>query len=508
MFSGRLQNYFQDQSLPKGLSKVPYEEIPTGWRKRKTSSEKTTSTVEGLFKRIHGQKDLNAYVTLMEEEARHRAAQSDERLQKGSALRLDGLPLAVKDNFCTKGIRTTAGSKILSNFIPTYESFVTKQLLDAGAIFLGKTNLDEFGMGSSTEKGLFPPTLNPNIRSDGARVVSGGSSGGTASAVAAKIAAAGIGTDTGGSLRQPAAFCGVVGFKPTYGLCSRWGIIAYASSLDQAGVITESVEDAAVLLDVIVAKDANDSTSIEWSNTPFEKFLYTNAESKSYKIGIPKEFRRNELSNELENLWTKSIELAKMAGHTVHEISLPHIKYSLPAYYIIALSEASSNLARYDGVRYGYRTPHAEDIHELYAKTRAEGFGEEVKRRILLGTFALSAGYYEEYFGRAMKVRSVISNEFQSVFSDVDFMMWPTTPSTAFEFGHDKSDPLAMYLEDIFTVPVNLAGSPAISIPVCDGEGGLPMGIQLIGPKMGDHELLVASQSIERVAEYKRCCAR
>ncbi|MEM8935898.1 MAG: Asp-tRNA(Asn)/Glu-tRNA(Gln) amidotransferase subunit GatA [Pseudomonadota bacterium] len=477
-----------------------------------SSSSKTPSSakasVDRYFERIEDKSELNAYVILMQDEARKRAEESDERLRKGSPLPLDGLPLAVKDNFCTKGTRTTAGSRILEDFTPTYESFVTQQLLNAGAVFLGKTNMDEFGMGSSTEKSHFGPTINPNIREDGVRVVPGGSSGGTAAAVAGKLAAAGIGSDTGGSLRQPAAFCGVVGFKPTYGLCSRWGLIAYASSLDQAGVITEKVKDAAQLTDVIAAADENDSTSLPWpKKVGFEASLMEN-EAKPYKIGIPKKFRAETISDELENLWEKSIALAKAAGHTVVEVSLPSINYSLPTYYIIALCEASSNLARFDGVRYGHRANDIKDIYELYSKTRYEGFNPEVRKRIMLGTFALSAGYYDEYFGRAMKARRVIFNEFQSAFAEVDFMMWPTAPSSAFPFGHDASDALTMYLEDIFTVPVNLTGSPAISIPICDGNGSLPMGIQLIGPRFSDDELLAAAQSMESAASYVRPCAR
>ncbi|MCB9961606.1 MAG: Asp-tRNA(Asn)/Glu-tRNA(Gln) amidotransferase subunit GatA [Hyphomonas sp.] len=460
--------------------------------------------VKTYFERIEEKKHLNAYVTLMHDEALQRAKDSDERRKKNKALPLDGLPIAVKDNFCTAGVLTTAGSKILGNFVPTYESFVTQKLLDAGAVFLGKTNMDEFGMGSSTEKSMHGPTINPNVRSDGTQVVPGGSSGGSAAAVAADLAVAAIGTDTGGSLRQPAAFCGVVGFKPSYGHCSRWGVIAYGSSLDQPGTITKSVADAAILLDVMIARDPKDSTSIDYEGPSLQSAL--NAGSKKFTVGIPEELAGLVSSQYLEYVWDRAKELCGKANIEIKPVSLPHIRYALPAYYIIALSEASSNLARYDGMRYGYSDQGANNLIERYERSRSAGFGEEVRRRILLGTYSLSSGYYDEYYLRATKVRRKIKEDFDAALQHVDAMIWPTAPTTAFAFGLDATDPLTMYLEDVFTVPINLAGVPAASIPIGVYDDGLPVGLQVVGARHRDADVIGIAHKIEKVADYVRPC--
>lgn len=462
---------------------------------------RATDLTEGFFRDIERRRDLNAYLTLNKEGALKQAEASDQRRREGRALPLDGIPLAIKDNFCTEGLRTTAGSKILEDFTPTYESGVTQRLLDAGAVILGKTNMDEFGMGSSTENSAFGPTINPHRLLDGTPVVPGGSSGGSAAAVAANLCIAALGTDTGGSLRQPAAFCGVIGFKPTYGLCSRWGMIAYASSFDQAGVITKTVSDAAIIMDVIAGHDPKDSTSVACSPPRFEQKLATSTPHR--RIGIPREMREAGSNEDLDRLWAKSIESAKDAGHSIIDVSLPHLKYSLPAYYILVLSEASSNLARYDGVRYGYRAPNVSFLTEMYEQTRALGFGLETKKRILLGTFTLSAGYYEAYFQKAAKVRAKLRREFDEVFTQVDCLMWPTAPTSAFEFGSHSSDPVSMYLEDVFTVPVNLVGAPAISIPAIRCKKGLPMGLQLIGNRMEDAHLLQVASAMERAIQFQ-----
>lgn len=458
--------------------------------------------VQGFFGKIEEKRHLNAYVTLMSDSAVERAHASDERRADGRALPLDGLPIAVKDNFCTAGVRTTAGSKILGNFIPTYESTVTQRLLNAGAIFLGKTNMDEFGMGSSTEKSMHGPTVNPKIRNDGTLVVPGGSSGGSAAAVAADLALAAIGTDTGGSLRQPASFCGVVGFKPTYGYCSRWGVIAYASSLDQPGTITKSVEDASILLDVMIGNDPLDSTSISKAGPSFQEGLQSPFEELT--VGIPIEFSGFITNEYVEQVWDRARELCGKARIRIKPVSLPHIKYALPTYYIVALCEASSNLARYDGMRYGLSDASASSLIERYENTRTVGFGEEVRRRILLGNYCLSSGYYDEYFLRATKVRRKLVEDFQKALTEVDALIWPTTPTTAFPFGMDAADPLTMYLEDVFTVPVNLAGVPAASIPIGVYDDGLPVGLQIVGSRHGDISVLKVARELERVANYRR----
>ena len=440
--------------------------------------------------------NLNAYITETPNVAQAQATESDSRISLRTARALEGIPISIKDNYCTAGIRTTAGSRILANFIPTYESFVTKKILQAGGVCLGKTNMDEFGMGSSTENSFFGTTINPRgLELGRGNIAPGGSSGGAAASVAAHLCLGSLATDTGGSIRQPASFCGVVGMKPTYGLCSRWGIIAYASSLDQAGVIARTVEDTAILIDAIVGQDPDDSTSIDWRMPSIEGFL--RERSPRYTIGIPRSFRDLSISPDLEVCWKIGEAALRDAGYKIRYITLPSIQYALPAYYVIALSEASSNLSRYDGVRYGYRSSRLQNMQELYENTRAEGFNWETKKRIIMGTYALSAGYYDDYYERACRVRRLISNEFRQVFNFVDCLVWPTTPSPAFEFGSHEQEPTSMYLEDVFTVPVNLAGLPAISVPLTVASNYLPMGLQIIGPRFGDAQVFRVAKQLE-----------
>jgi aspartyl-tRNA(Asn)/glutamyl-tRNA(Gln) amidotransferase subunit A len=440
--------------------------------------------------------NLNVYITETAEIARSQAREADAFQSRSRPRPLDGVPISIKDNFCTKGIRTTAGSRILTNFIPTYESSVTRKIFDAGAICLGKTNMDEFGMGSSTENSYFGPTINPRGLALGLNnIAPGGSSGGSAAAVAAHLCLGALGTDTGGSIRQPAAFCGVVGMKPTYGLCSRSGIIAYASSLDQAGAIARTVEDVAILMNTIVGEDGQDSTSAQSELPNLEQFLRTR--SSGYRIGIPREFRSLSINQDLEACWRVSEAALRGLRHQIRYVSIPSIQYALPTYYIIALSEASSNLSRYDGVRYGFRSTKAANITELYENTRADAFNWETKKRIIMGTYSLSAGYYDAYYKKACQVRALLSDEFRLAFKEVDCLIWPTAPTPAFTFGSHNTDPLAMYLEDVFTVPVNLAGLPAISIPVSIAQNGLPMGLQIIGAQLSDAHVLRVAHGLE-----------
>ncbi|MDR3375699.1 MAG: Asp-tRNA(Asn)/Glu-tRNA(Gln) amidotransferase subunit GatA [Ancalomicrobiaceae bacterium] len=448
---------------------------------------------------------LNAFVTETPEKALAMAAKSDERLASGQAGPLEGIPLAVKDLFCTDGVRTTASSKILGNFVPSYESTVTSNLWADGAVLLGKVGCDEFAMGGSNETSAFGPVVNPWRRreADGSidptPLVPGGSSGGSAAAVAAHLAIGAAGTDTGGSIRQPAAFTGIVGIKPTYGRCSRWGIVAYASSLDQAGPFARTVEDAAILLKSFASVDGKDTTSVD---TPVPDYAAAIGKSvKGLTIGVPREYRVDGLSPEIAQLWDQGIEWLKAAGANVREISLPHTPYALPAYYIIATAEASSNLARYDGVRYGLRVP-GEDIVDTYEKTRAAGFGSEVRRRIMLGTYVLSAGYYDAYYVRAQKVRTLIARDFEASFNDgIDAVLVPATPSPAFGIGEKSGgDPVEMYLQDVFTVTVNLAGLPGMVVPGGRSSTGLPLGLQLIGRPFGEEALFTLGHVIEAAA--------
>ena len=407
--------------------------------------------------------------------------------------------------FCTKDVLTTASSKMLSNFIPPYESTVTNNLWNNGAILLGKLNNDEFAMGSSNETSFFGSVINPwKKNGKQAELVPGGSSGGSAASVAAKIGVGSLGTDTGGSIRQPASFTGTVGLKPTYGRCSRWGVVAFASSLDQAGPMTKSVRDAAILLKTMSGHDEKDSTSADLPVPDFESFL--NGDIKGKKIGIPREYRLDGMSNEIEKLWSDGMKMLEEAGAEIIDISLPHTKFALPVYYVVAPAEASSNLARYDGVRFGHRAELSlgDGITEMYEKTRAEGFGDEVKRRVMIGTYVLSAGFYDAYYNRARKVRTLIKNDFEAVFNqNIDAILTPSTPSSAFAIGEmENVDPVQMYLNDIFTVPVNLAGLPGISVPVGLDKNGLPLGLQLIGKPWEEGDMLNIAYSLEKSASF------
>jgi len=441
---------------------------------------------------------LNAFVLPTPEIALKQAAASDKKLAAGKGGPLEGIPLGIKDLFATKGTRTTACSKILDDFKPTYESTVTQNLWDAGAVMLGKLNNDEFAMGSSNETSAFGPVVNPWRRKGSAsKLVPGGSSGGSSSAVAADLCLGATATDTGGSIRQPAALTGTVGIKPTYGRCSRWGIVAFASSLDQAGPIAKTVQDCAILLRHMASHDPKDSTSVDAPVPDYEAAVGKGI--KGLTVGVPKEYRVEGMAKETEALWQQGIAWLKAAGARIVDVSLPHTKYALPAYYIVAPAECSSNLARYDGVRYGLRVP-GKDIVDMYERTRAAGFGKEVKRRILIGTYVLSAGYYDAYYIRAQKVRTLIARDFEAAFKTCDFLLTPTTPGSAFGFGEKAGDPVAMYLEDIFTVTVNMAGLPGISVPAGLSSEGTPLGLQLIGKPFGEETLFRGARVIEEAA--------
>ncbi|MDA8573981.1 Asp-tRNA(Asn)/Glu-tRNA(Gln) amidotransferase subunit GatA [Alphaproteobacteria bacterium] len=444
---------------------------------------------------------LNAYITVTADAALAMAAAADQRQAAGNAPAMNGLPIGVKDLFCTNGVATTAASHILDGFVPTYESTVSQQLWDHGAVMLGKTNLDEFAMGSSNLSSYYGAVENPWRRTDKPeeKLVPGGSSGGSAAAVAAGSAMASIGTDTGGSVRQPAALNGVVGLKPTYGRCSRWGIIAFASSLDQAGPITQTVADAALMLGCMAGHDAKDSTSAAQPVPDFSAAL--NGDIRGLKIGIPTEYRVAGLSAEVEKLWNTGIDWLTSAGAEVVDISLPHTSYALPTYYIIAPAEASSNLARYDGVRYGLRVD-GDSLEEMYENTRAAGFGDEVQRRILVGTYVLSAGYYDAYYRKAQRVRQLIRNDFIDAFKGVDAILTPTTPSAAFGIDSPPLDPVEMYLLDIFTVTLNLAGLPGISVPAGLSQHGLPLGLQVIGRPWDEATVLRVGEVLETAAGF------
>ncbi|EKS38807.1 Asp-tRNA(Asn)/Glu-tRNA(Gln) amidotransferase subunit GatA [Afipia clevelandensis] len=445
---------------------------------------------------------LNAYVLETPEQARAQAKAADATIAKGEAGPLAGIPLGVKDLFATTGVRATACSKILGNFIPQYESTVTSQLWRDGAVMLGKLNCDEFAMGSSNETSAFGPVLNPWRREGSvANLVPGGSSGGSASAVAANLCLGATGTDTGGSIRQPAAFTGIVGIKPTYGRCSRWGIVAFASSLDQAGPFARTVRDTAILMRSMAGHDPKDTTSVDRPVPDYEAAIGKSV--KGMKIGIPKEYRLDGMSGEIDRLWAQGADWLKSAGAELVEVSLPHTKYALPAYYVVAPAEASSNLARYDGVRYGARVS-GKNIIEMYENTRAEGFGAEVRRRIMIGTYVLSAGYYDAYYLRAQKVRTLIKKDFEDVFAQgVHAILTPATPSAAFGVGEKgKADPIEMYLNDIFTVTVNMAGLPGIAVPAGADKQGLPLGLQLIGRPFDEETLFSLGDVIEQAAGH------
>jgi len=444
---------------------------------------------------------LNAYVLETPEKALVMAEASDVRLKAGDAGPLEGASLGIKDLFCTEGVRSTAGSKILGDFKPTYESTVTANLWRDGAVMLGKLNMDEFAMGSSNETSAFGPVVNPwRSRGSNRPLSPGGSSGGSAAAVAANLALAATATDTGGSIRQPASLTGTVGIKPTYGRCSRWGIVAFASSLDQAGPLARTVEDAAILLTSMSGHDAKDSTSLPAEVPDFASFVGKSV--KGLRVGVPKEYRADGMPAEIEKLWADGVEWLKDAGCEIVDVSLPHTKYALPAYYIIAPAEASSNLARYDGMRYGLRVEGAT-LDETYEATRAAGFGVEVRRRVLIGAYVLSAGYYDAYYLKALKVRRRIADDFDQAFEKVDALLTPTAPSAAFGLGENTSDPVAMYLNDVFTVTVNLAGLPGLSLPAGLDAQGLPLGLQLIGRSLDEATLFQLGGALEKAANFR-----
>ena len=474
------------------LSNFSLTDLVKGIKKKDFTSLEITKT---FVNNSENSTKLNTYITKCFDEAIISAKNFDKKKDyKGL---LPGIPIAVKDLFCTKNVKTTAGSKILHNFIPTYESTVTKKLWSEGAFLLGKLNCDEFAMGSSNETSFFGNVTNPF----GDKLVPGGSSGGSASALASSLTPVTVGTDTGGSIRQPASFTGTVGLKPTYGRCSRWGIVAFASSLDQAGPMTKTVEDCALLLQAIAGYDPKDSTSVDIKVDNYNSNLTDKV--KDLKIGIPKEYRVENMPSEIDELWKKGMDYLKDAGAIIKNISLPHTMYALPAYYIVAPAEASSNLARYDGVKYGHRSK-GSNLIEMYENTRSEGFGDEVKRRILIGTYVLSSGYYDAYYLKAQKVRQLIKNDFDKAFKDVDAILTPSTPSAAFKMGDKKDDPVSMYLNDVFTVPVNLAGLPAISVPSGYDKNKLPLGLQLIGKPFDEQTILNLSLAIQKRANFKR----
>ena len=458
---------------------------------------------EASLAAVVASKPLNAFVHDTSEIARAQAVAADIRIQAGGAPDMCGLPIGMKDLFCTKGVATQAASAILKGFIPEYESTVSKKLFDAGAVMVGKLNMDEFAMGSSNETSTYGNAVNP-WKVDDRELAPGGSSGGSAAAVAAETCLAATGTDTGGSIRQPAAFTGITGIKPTYGRCSRWGIVAFASSLDQAGPITKDVRDSAIMLEAMCGFDPKDSTSMNMSVPNFEAALTGDVRGKT--IGIPKEYRVDGMPDTLEHLWSEGTAMLRDAGAIVKDISLPHTKYALPAYYVIAPAEASSNLARYDGVRFGHRAKLAagDGITEMYEKTRAEGFGAEVQRRVMVGTYVLSAGFYDAYYNRARRVRALIKKDFDDVFSaGVDAILTPSTPTAAFGLGEMvDADPIQMYLFDVFTVTVNLAGLPAISVPAGLDSKGLPLGLQLIGRPWEEGDLLNSAFALEKALEF------
>ena len=480
------------------LTKLTITEALKGLKEKKFSAVELTKE---YLNKMESCRELNAYVLETPEKALEQAKAADEKYKNGTNGALEGIPLGIKDLFCTRGIRTTACSHILDGFVPPYESTVTQKLLDAGAVFLGKLNMDEFAMGGSNETSFYGPAVNPWSKYK--KLVAGGSSGGSAAAVAANICAAATGTDTGGSIRQPSAFCGVTGIKPTYGRCSRYGIIAFASSLDQAGPIAKDVRDCAVMLKNMAGHDVRDSTSAKAEVPDFEKFI--GMDVRGMKIGIPAEYRPDGLNAEIAAVWDRGIEMLKARGADIVDISLPHTKYALATYYIIAPAEASSNLARYDGLRYGLRVP-GEHLDNMYINSRTEGFGKEVKRRIMIGTYVLSAGYYDAYYLKAQKVRRLIRDDFVKAFEKCDVILTPTAPTPAFPIG-DKSmleNPINMYLNDVFTVSVSLAGLPAMSLPAGLSAEGLPLGLQVIGKAFDEGSVFKTASALEEDIKFER----
>jgi aspartyl-tRNA(Asn)/glutamyl-tRNA(Gln) amidotransferase subunit A len=486
--------------VTKELNTLTLAEARDGLRAKAFTSVELT---QACLSAIDGAGALNAFVHHTPEIAHAQAAAADARIAAGDAPAMCGLPVGIKDLFCTKGVASQAASRILEGFKPEYESTVTAQMFDAGAVMLGKLNMDEFAMGSSNETSCYGNAVNP-WKIDDRQLTPGGSSGGSAAAVAADLCLAATGTDTGGSIRQPAAFTGIVGIKPTYGRCSRWGVVAFASSLDQPGPMTKTVRDAAIMLQAMSGHDPKDSTSADLAVPDFEAMLTGDIRGKV--IGIPKEYRMDGMPAEIEALWQSGIEMLKAAGAVIRDISLPHTKYALPAYYVIAPAEASSNLARYDGVRYGHRAKlgKGDGIVDMYEKTRAEGFGSEVQRRVMVGTYVLSAGFYDAYYNRARRVRALIKRDFDEVFAaGVDAILTPATPSSAFELGAmANADPVEMYLNDVFTVTVNLAGLPGVAVPTGLDAQGLPLGLQLIGRPWEEGDLLNTAYALEQAAGF------
>jgi aspartyl-tRNA(Asn)/glutamyl-tRNA(Gln) amidotransferase subunit A len=475
------------------LTRLTIAEAREGLLRREFTARELT---DAYLSAMEAGRVLNTYVRETPEAAHAMAAASDERIARDEARPLEGIPLGIKDLFCTEGVHSQAASRILDGFEPPYESTVSANLWADGAVMLGKLNMDEFAMGSSNETSCYGPAVNPWRRAEDAeaRLVPGGSSGGSAAAVAAGLCAGATATDTGGSIRQPAAFTGTVGLKPTYGRCSRWGIVAFASSLDQAGPIARSVRDAAILMRSMASHDDKDTTCVDAPVPDYEAALGERV--KGLKVGIPREYRVEGMPAEIEKLWEEGKAWFRDAGAQIVDISLPHTKYALPAYYIVAPAEASSNLARYDGVRYGLRVD-GEDVIDMYERTRAAGFGREVKRRVLIGTYVLSAGYYDAYYLKAQKVRTLIKRDFDAAFEDIDLVLTPTTPNAAFGIGEVTGDPVQMYLNDIFTVTVNMAGLPGISVPAGRDASGLPLGLQLIGRPFDEAALLRGAKVIE-----------
>jgi len=477
------------------LTDLTIAEARDGLKKKSFSA---TELTDAHIKAVEKARALNAFVTETPEIARAAAAESDKRIAAGSARPLDGIPLGIKDLFCTKDVLTTAGSHILDGFKPAYESTVTTNLFKDGAVMLGKLNMDEFAMGSSNETSYYGPVINPwRRKGSDTKLVPGGSSGGSSASIAARLVMGATGTDTGGSIRQPAAVTGIAGIKPTYGRCSRWGIVAFASSLDQAGPMARTVRDCAIMLKSMASHDPLDSTSVDLPVPDYEAAMTGNI--KGLKVGIPREYRIDGMPAEIEALWQKGIQWLKDAGAEIVDVSLPHTKYALPAYYIVAPAEASSNLARYDGVRFGLRVP-GKDITSMYENTRAAGFGREVQRRILIGTYVLSAGYYDAYYIKAQKLRTLIARDFDEAYRKCDVLLTPTAPGPAFGIGEKTDDPISMYLNDVFTVTVNLAGLPGLSVPAGLNSEGLPLGLQIIGKAFDESTLFRVGEVIEKAA--------
>ncbi|WP_291365065.1 Asp-tRNA(Asn)/Glu-tRNA(Gln) amidotransferase subunit GatA [Acetobacter sp. UBA5411] len=485
------------------LTDLTIAQAAEGLRKKEFSAVELTKAHTDAVEALNGR--VNAYITVTPDKALEAAKKADSTLSAGEAPALTGIPLGIKDLFCTNGVRTTAASKIIGNFVPPYESTVTAKLLENGAIFLGKTNLDEFAMGSGNLTSAFGSVENPWHRKDDASVlVPGGSSGGSAAAVAAHMAMGATGTDTGGSIRQPAAYCGIVGLKPTYGRCSRWGTIAFASSLDQAGPMTRTVEDAAIMLTAMAGHDPKDSTCADVAVPDYRAACGRSL--KGLRVGIPQEYdsplMATEKGNDILAAWKKGAKILEEAGCEIIDVFLPHTRYALATYYIIAPAECSSNLARYDGVRFGKRAEGATSLDDLYEKTRHNGFGEEVRRRILMGTYVLSAGYYDAYYLKAQKVRTLIQRDFTQAFQKVDVLLTPTAPTAAFARDEKPEDPVQMYLNDIFTVPASMAGQPAMSVPVALDDKGLPLGLQLIGKHFDEETIIAVGSALEKAAGF------